>query len=218
MTAGVCGYITGLDARIHDTNVEADAVEDAPAASLPVVALTRGMVRGDEDAYRKFHEDYFARLFRYLLVVTSGDEDAAREALQSSLVRVVRHVKVFEDDARFWRWLTVLARSAFLDQTRKRRRYFAFLDRFTEHTRGEAAGGDDGQADARLLRLLDEQMLELPPDERNLVERKYLGRESVRDLAVSLHTSEKALESRLGRVRRKLKDAVLARLRHEPTH
>jgi hypothetical protein len=32
-------------------------------------------------------------LSRYLLVVTAGDEDKTHEALQSALVRVVRHIK-----------------------------------------------------------------------------------------------------------------------------
>ena len=58
-------------------------------------------------AYRVFHDTYLDRLWRYLLVVTAGKEDAAREALQAALVRVVRHIKVFPDDAVFWSWLTV---------------------------------------------------------------------------------------------------------------
>src|SRR2546427_4287238 len=91
------------------------------------------MKEGDEMAYRIFYDAYYHRLWRYLLVVTSGDEEASGEALQSALVRVVRHIKVFPDDAAFWGWLTVLARSALSDQTRGRRRYLAFLDRFTKH-------------------------------------------------------------------------------------
>jgi DNA-directed RNA polymerase specialized sigma24 family protein len=102
-----------------------------------VAVLTRRMVQGDETAYRTFYDAYFDRLSRYLLVVTAGDEDAAREALQSGLVRVVRHIKIFTSEAVFWSWLTVLARSALSDQRRKRRRYLAFLDRFTWHTRAQ---------------------------------------------------------------------------------
>ena len=94
-----------------------------------MAALTRRMADGDELAYCTFYDAYFNRLSRYLLVVTAGDEDAAREALQSALLRVVRHIKVFPSEPVFWSWLTVLARSALSDQTRKRRRYLAFLDR-----------------------------------------------------------------------------------------
>src|SRR5450759_4647475 len=119
---------------------------EKPAEPLDVAALTRRMVEGDELAYRSFYDVYFNRLSRYLLVVTAGDEDAAGEALQSALVRVARHIKVFPSEAVFWSWLTVLARSALCDQTRKRRRYLAFLDRFTWHSRAEQMPTDDPQA------------------------------------------------------------------------
>ena len=45
------------------------------------------------------------------------------------------------------------------------------------------------------------------------MEQKYFERESVRDIAARLQTSEKAVESRLVRVRYKLKEAVLDELR-----
>ena len=173
------------------------------------------MVQGEETAYRTFYEAYFDRLSRYLLVVTSGDEDAAREALQSTLLRVVRHIKVFPSDDVFWSWLTVLARSALTDQTRKRRRYLAFLDRFTWHNRTQQAAPDDPEADARLVSLLEGSLGKLPFDERRLLEAKYFERLSVRQMAEALGLSEKAVESRLVRVRQKLKAAILDGLKHE---
>lgn len=180
-----------------------------------MAALTRRMARGDEAAYRAFYDAYFDRLSRYLLVVTAGDEDAAREALQSALVRVVRHIKAFPSDVVFWSWLTVLARSALSDQTRKRRRYLAFLDRFASHSRAQQAVPDDPEVDARLATLLESSLGALPLDERRLVEAKYLERRSVREIAEDRDLSEKAVESRLVRIRQKLKAALLDGLKHE---
>ena len=191
---------------MSDCAAPADA---KPPAPLDVAALTRRMTQGDETAYRKFYEVYFDRLFRYLLVVTGGDEDASREALQSALLRVVRHIKAFPGDAAFWSWLTVLARSALSDQTRKRRRYLAFLDRFTWHSRAQQAATDDGQADAGLAALLESSLEKLPFDERRLLEAKYFERCSVREIAADLSLSEKAVDSRLVRIRQKLKAAIL---------
>lgn len=180
-----------------------------------MAALTRRMAEGDELAYRAFYDAYFNRLSRYLLVVTAGDEDAAREALQSALVRVVRHIKVFPSDTVFWSWLTVLARSALSDQTRKRRRYLALLDRFTWHTRAQQTAPADPEADAKLVTLLETSLGALPFDERRLLEAKYFARRSVREIGEELDLSEKAVESRLARIRRKLKTAILEGLRHE---
>jgi DNA-directed RNA polymerase specialized sigma24 family protein len=55
----------------------------------------------------------------------------------------------------------------------------------------------------------------LPFDERRLVEAKYRDRRSVRDLAEELNLSEKAVESRLVRIRHKLKTAILDGLKRE---
>jgi RNA polymerase sigma factor (sigma-70 family) len=204
---------------LQQPTIDAGSEETALPPPPNVRVLTRGMVQGDEDAYRMFHEAYFHRLFRYLLVVAAGDEDAAREAVQSTFLRVVRYIKPFDEESRFWNWLTVLARTALADQRRKRSRYRAFLERFTGHARAEAesAAAENGQADARLLANLELSVRGLPPDERELVERKYFGRESVRAIATSLQTSEKAVESRLTRVRLKLKGDVLSGLKHEQT-
>jgi RNA polymerase sigma-70 factor (ECF subfamily) len=175
------------------------------------------MVAGDEQAYRNFYYAYYDRLSRYLLVVSRGDEDAAVEALQAALVRVARHIKIFTDEAVFWSWLTVLARTALSDQKRTKRRYLAFLDRFRSQTRAEPgpAGSTEADEDARLLRLLEANLSELPPEDKQLLEWKYLERRSVRDIAHDLQISEKAVDSRLVRVRRRLKEAVLTGLQHE---
>ncbi len=178
-------------------------------------ALTRRMAAGDEQAYRTFYDAFFNRLSRYLLVIAVGDEDAAREALQSALVRVVRYIKVFPSEAVFWSWLTVLARSALSDQDRRRRRYLAFLDRFGGHARAQQATPDDREADATLVTLLERSLGALPPDEQRLVEAKYYERRSVREIAEDQHLSEKAVESRLVRIRQRLRAAILDGLKHE---
>ena len=128
-------------------------------------------------AWRTFYNAYFDRLWRYLLVVASGNEDAAREALQAALVRVARYAKVFTDEAVFWSWLTVLARTAFADESKKRRRYFSFLDRFTSHSNVEHDGAVDAQTDERLRELLQRHVALLSPDASSLSwsRRKRLG-------------------------------------------
>ena len=74
---------------------------------------------------------------------------------------------------------------------------------------------DNGEADEQLRALLESKLTALPEDERQLVEQKYILRQSVREIADGQQTTEKAVESRLSRVRRKLKDAVLAELKNE---
>lgn len=190
-------------------------LEAAPAPALDIEDLTRRMSAGDELAYRKFYDAYYNRLCRYLLVVAGGNEDAAAEAVEATLLRMVRHIRVFPNEEVLWSWLTVLARSAFRDQTRKRNRYLAFLERFTRHAQIQASGPDSREVDARMETALALSLALLPDEEKQLVEEKYFQRRSVRELAEAFQTSEKAIESRLVRIRRKLKEALLLKLKNE---
>jgi RNA polymerase sigma factor (sigma-70 family) len=207
-----------LEENIQTSSPRSESADKAAREPLAVAALTRAMAGGGETAYRLFYDAYFDRLLRYLLVVTGGNEEAAREALQLALVRVVRHVKVFETEAIFWSWLTVLARSALADESRKRRRYFALLEKFTRQQETAPSAPDNGEADEQLRALLARKLIALPEDERQLVEQKYILHQSVREIADGQQTTEKAVESKLSRVRCKLKDAVLAELKNEQPH
>jgi RNA polymerase sigma factor (sigma-70 family) len=174
--------------------------------------LTAMMSRGDEGAFHEFHRCYFDRLFCYLLVIAKGDEELAREALQLTFVRVARHVRRFESETVFWSWLTVLARSSFSDENRKRYRYQGLLARFVE-SRDEASSVTNVDAGTQFSELLSEELERLPVDDRELLDKKYREGESVRCLAESRRMSEKAMESHLLRIRRKLKTAMLSRLK-----
>jgi RNA polymerase sigma-70 factor (ECF subfamily) len=186
-----------------------------PGPPFDVAEVTSRMVKGDEMAYRLFYDQYYERLRRYLLVVTAGNEDAARDALQSALLRVVKHIRRFSNENEFWSWLTVLAKTALFDQTRKRKRYWSFLERFTRHTEIEQSSEIGVDSDAQLLFMLEQNLTTLAADEKRLLESKYLEGASVREIAQEFQTTEKAIESRLLRIRRKLKASLLEALKHE---
>jgi RNA polymerase sigma-70 factor (ECF subfamily) len=188
--------------------------EDTRTRPSDIGLLTGQMAKGDEGAYRRFYESYFNRLLRYLLVVTNGNEQAARDALQGTFLRVVRHVKRFESEETFWSWLTVLARSAVIDQQRKEKRYRGLLERFFQPA-PPVSNGSQPDADAPILALLKANMGTLAPEERDLVERKYFENQSVREIAQALGSTEKAIDSRLVRIRRQLKEKILKGLRDE---
>jgi RNA polymerase sigma-70 factor (ECF subfamily) len=190
------------------------ATEPKPPPDM--LTLTARMSRGDEAAFQEFYRLYFNRLLRYLFVMTGGQEEIAREALQLTFVRVARHVRKFDSEIAFWNWLAVLARNCAVDELRKRNRQQSVLTRFF---RQRPAGADlaKDEADEQFLKLVEKEIADLPDDERLLLERKYYGEETVRVLADEFQITEKAMESRLLRIRRKLKSLVLDRLKNETT-
>jgi RNA polymerase sigma-70 factor (ECF subfamily) len=188
------------------------ASEQNPPPDVP--ALTDRMSRGEEAAFHEFYRLYFNRLLRYLFVVAGGREETAREAMQLAFVRVARHIRRFDSEAAFWNWLAMLARNCVMDELRKRNRYQSLLARFFQQ-RPAVVDLHGRDASDRLLDLLQDGLAELPNGERLLLERKYFNGEPMRGLASEWKMTEKAMESHLMRVRRKLKTAMLRRLRDE---
>ncbi len=193
----------------HGTSMECGP--DAQVANL--TGLLR---RGEELAWRQFHAHYAPRLLRYLTVLGRGDEDLIRDALQQTLLRVVRHIRVFTSDAVLWSWLTVLARSACADEIRRRARRGGMLRRWGSDPASHPPPSVSGDsAEATLMDRLDEELERLPVAERELLRRKYLGGETVQEISAALGLTPKAVESRLVRARAELRSRLLARLRHE---
>lgn len=188
-------------------------MESVPDDRVDITRLTGAMVASDEAAYREFYGLYFNRLLRYLLVLNSGNEEASREALQATMVRVVRHVRRFESEEAFWSWLTVLARTCVVDAQRKRKRYFGLLDRFFQSESTKYPGSDE--ADAHWSELMQQGLEKLSPDDRELMNLKYLEGESVKSIATEIGATEKSVESRLVRIRRELKEQILKELKNE---
>lgn len=190
---------------------------DYSSAHRPeVVQLTSRMLRGDEDAYRDFYQLYGRRLFRYLVVVASGQEEAAKDALQQTMLRVVRHIRCFDSEETFWSWLTVLARSAAVDQRRKGLNYRMLLGRFFEQQHSDR-GCTERESETRLNEHLTSSLAALPEEDREIVDLKYLERMPVKNIAAQLNTTEKAIESRLVRIRQRLKTNILDQLTNADT-
>jgi RNA polymerase sigma-70 factor (ECF subfamily) len=177
-----------------------------------ITALTRGLAAHEEEAFRDFHAHYFDRLYQFLLVVARGQEHEAREALQETLLRVARHARVFGEEEAFWCWLKTVARNAARDGGRKQRRYFTLLQKLSRrwNTVEQQAQED---AESRLQTIVNESLAELSPEERNLVERKYLDGVATKELSSSTGLTEKAVESRLLRLRRQLRERLLKKLK-----
>jgi RNA polymerase sigma-70 factor (ECF subfamily) len=181
--------------------VTAESVSKPNVACGSLAELTGAMTRGNEEAYRHFFTLYAHRIFLYHLALTRAHEETAKELLQQTMIRVAKYIKVFHDEEIFWSWLRNLARSCWIDEHRKKQRYWNFLEIFRKERR-------DPPEPAAPERLFETLIAELEPDERALLEDKYLHGLSIRDIAEARGSTEKAIESRLSRLRQKLKEKV----------
>ncbi len=190
------------------------ATADSDPPRPCIAELTRRMAAGEGRAFTEFHGAWFARLFRYVLVLQRGDETAAAEVLQDTMIRVAQHARVCQDEEIFWSWLTRLARSAAADHGRRRSRYLRFLDRFRNQL--PPPGPSPADTEIELNIHLQEALLTLPEAERHLLAAKYDDGQSVKELAATLGLSEEAAGSRLARARQMLREAVFQHMRQNP--
>jgi RNA polymerase sigma factor (sigma-70 family) len=179
-----------------------------------VQELTAKMKEGDEAAFSEFYERYCDRLFRYLIVLTRGDEDRSRDLLQATMTKVVRSIRRFADERQFWNWLAAIARNCFIDALRKVQRTVQVVPLFPEDAPAtpSAPTADD---DAPLFDALEDCLAAMGAEERELIEAFYFKQGSHEAVARERQTTPKAVESKLARVRQKLRTAILKRLHHE---
>lgn len=167
--------------------------------------MTQAIARGDDQAFKEFYDAYFLRIYRYLLVLNSGKEDLVADALQDCMIRIVRHMKPFQDSGALWNWIRSLAKSAFIDQVRKRNRSRAELPLVSELKERE-----DG--DTELKEQLRACLKDLKPQEKRMIEGKYFLGKTYEELAKEERVTPKAIESRLARIRAKMRQRMLESL------
>ena len=177
-----------------------------------VRCLTEKMVAGEEAAFEEFHGFFSDRLFRFLLVLTRGSEDLAREICQTTMLKVARGIRVFENEAHLWNWVTSIGRNNFIDTLRKRRRSPKIVPFESE---AEKMAGTVEACESDLMAALLEALGDLELSERNLLEDFYFEERPQSEIAAEQETTVKAVESKLGRVRQKLRAILLGKLRNE---
>jgi RNA polymerase sigma-70 factor (ECF subfamily) len=176
-----------------------------------ILDLTSRMVH-DEEAFNLFYATYYPRLYQYLLVMTKGREETVRDVLQDTMLRVLRYGKPFSEESVFWAWLTRLTRTALIDHIRRQHKMPAQVVAALQEKMAAASAED---THAHLLSLLGEIVETMATEEWQLLEDCYLREQPQVAVAATHSLSLKALESRLIRIRRKIKEMMLERLKHE---
>ena len=174
-----------------------------------VEGLSAAAVAGDLAAFRLLFDRYYPRVYRYALTATQGNDSRAHEIAQETLLRFHRHLQVFTSNTRLWFWLSRVARSVLIDAIRVQERQRKLEESL------KSVEADEAPTDILLIQALNRCCADLSPADRNVVESFYFHRQSISDIAAALGTSYKATESKLGRIRARLRQDLMNRLNHE---
>jgi RNA polymerase sigma-70 factor (ECF subfamily) len=192
--------------------ISAELPAGMPANPPDLRSLTLAIRRGDAEAFSHFYNLYSFRLYKFLLVLAHGDELEAGEVCQAVLIKLATRLKVFDEERQLWAWLCALARTSFIDHYRARQR----RNRLVPLDDLPAEAGMQPPAEQRLSELLREALAGLEAEERELLQAAYIDEQPLQSLADQSGQTYKAVECRLARLRLKLKQHLLKRLRHEP--
>ncbi|HEY0455252.1 MAG TPA: sigma-70 family RNA polymerase sigma factor [Verrucomicrobiae bacterium] len=180
------------------------------SADAEVRLLVAALRRGAEEAFRQLYDRYQERLFRFALVLGRGDEALASEIVQSVFVTAAAKLRQADGEAHVWNWLARVARQHLAKAWRQRQKESAI---FSSAEIPDVSGPEE--ADSLIERMLDEALLALDLEQRNLLEWFYFDHASHKDIAQRLQTTPKAVSSRLDRARAALRTYLNTRLSHE---
>lgn len=151
----------------------------------------------------EYLQRHYGPLMRYIIAPILPDPRDREEVFSDVVLTIWEKCGSFDaEKGHFTAWISALTRNAAIDRARKRRVPEGEL---TDNI--PAPNSDPEQAllkkmrDAALLRALNE----LPYDEKLLFYRKYYYRQSTAQIAGELGTSERAIEGRLYRIKKKLR-------------
>ena len=183
-------------------------------------ALVAAMLAGDERAFTTFFETYFPRVYRFALPRMNRNADAAKDVVQSTLIKAMRAIGDWRGEATLFTWLCQICRRQIADHVRSQRRHTSkvVLIDDSEEVRAaleslEAPATDDpfhGADRAELARLVHAVLDRLPNRYGEALEWKYVEGRSVEEISQRLGIGPTAAQSLLARARIAFREGVEA--------
>jgi RNA polymerase sigma-70 factor (ECF subfamily) len=179
------------------------------------LALARRLIAGEESAFEEFFAAYFPRLSRFARVRLGGNEDAAEDVVQTTLIKGLDKLHTYRGEAELFTWLCTFCRweiaawfkkagrtaDVSLEEDRPETR--AVLDAIATLSR------DDPESELHrreLSRLVQAVLDQLPARYGDALEWKYIEGIPVQEIARRLGLGYKAAESLLTRARQAFRE------------
>jgi RNA polymerase sigma-70 factor (ECF subfamily) len=175
-------------------------------------ALAVRIAAGDRQAFDRFFAQTFERLYRFVLLRTQRNVDAAQDICQQVMERAVKGIATYRGEASLFTWVCQIARREVADywerHARDRRVQVSYDQDETLRHALESLATDDGatpdrQGEQGELRLLIQTVLDhLPPPYGDALEWKYVEGAEAEAIGERLRVSTTAAHSLLARARR----------------
>ncbi len=170
--------------------------------------LVKGMLSGDEEAFRLFSESFIPALYRFAFFRLDQDRELTCDIVQSTVCKAIAKLSSFRGEAAFMTWLCACCRREIAMHYRKqgRRPHQVELTEESMNAVAPAQRPRQPEPEGALLHkergLLVHMALDLVPRKyRDVLAWKYLEDLPVKEIATRLEVGPKAAESLLTRAR-----------------
>jgi RNA polymerase sigma-70 factor (ECF subfamily) len=178
--------------------------------------LANEMLAGQKQAFDRFFDEYFARLYRFALARLADDPDAAKEVVQVTCIRAIRNLHTYRAESALFTWLCAICRNETSEWLRQQGRYREHVVLIEDHPDVQAAVDsfqlpEEQLPEAQLrraenLRLIELALDALPARYGDVLEWKYVEGHSIREIAARLNMGQEATQSLLARAKRAFAD------------
>lgn len=163
--------------------------------------------RGDRAAFSELVTQYQDRIFRFLLRLTRSQDDAL-DLTQETFIHAWMALERWRPQARFTTWLFQIARNQAIDLMRRTHKteFVAWDDDAATTIADPGPGPDAALHNRQRLRALDQALLRLPLDQREVLLLREIEDMSYEDIAAVLDLNLGTVKSRIARARAALLD------------
>jgi len=170
-------------------------------------ALLTGAAGGDPDAVRALIDSIGPVVYGFVFARVGGDEPAAQDLLQETLIEALRSAPTFRGDASLRTWVCAIARRRLARHYEAERRQ-AVAESGLALLGGVAASTGTGRDEVERRDEIVRSLGRLPAIHRQVLVMKYLDELSVSDIADELGRSPVQIQSLLQRARDGLRRAM----------
>lgn len=151
---------------------------------------------------------HYGPLMRYVISPILPDPLDREECLSEAAMRVWEHIQRFDPEKGSWTaWLTAVTRNAALNRAKKYKDHLS-----TEELSPDLPSPQPTPEEELLRRERQEAvrraLYQLPDRDRRLFYRKYYYFQSTAQIAAELNLTERAVEGRLYRIKKRLRDRL----------
>ena len=158
-----------------------------------LIKTIKNIKKGKRNAFKLIIDQYGKKLFGYIYSLTS-DKSLTEDIYQEVLIKIFTQIHVYDHKSPFENWIIVIARNYTYDQVKKKQvLVFPFKETFDSMC-DHSANPENIIIQKEHLKQLDEHISKLSKHHQEVIQLKYFGDYSYKEMASIMNVEEKKIK------------------------